>query len=331
MTQDQINKLFRAFESKSILVIGDILIDSYMFGKVDRISPEAPIPIVDISNKENRLGGAANVALNLKALGANVMIASVIGDDDRASLILDLLKKEHLETGNILRSAYRETSMKTRIISSGQQLIRVDEEMTHPLIEDDETQFIKDCKILIKRSKPDAIVFQDYDKGVITPVLIDEIILEAHQAEVPVLVDPKKRNFLRFAHVDLFKPNLKELNQGLLRNISKDDVNGLIHAAKKLHETLKVKQILITLSEAGIFTSDGTHFHTLPAHIRNISDVSGAGDTVISVAALGMACNLSLIDIATIANLAGGIVCEIPGVVPIDKKQLLEECLMAYK
>lgn len=331
MTQDQINKLFGAFESKNILVIGDIMIDSYMFGRVDRISPEAPIPIVDITNKENRLGGAANVALNLQALGANVLIASVIGNDDRAKLILDLIKKEHLETEHILLSNHRATSMKTRIISCGQQLLRVDEEMTNPLKEEVETQFIQDCKLFINQSKPDAIVLQDYDKGVITPVLIDEIIQEAHQAEIPVLVDPKKRNFSRFAHVDLFKPNLKELNQGLLRNISKDDVSGLIMAAKELHKTLKVKQVLITLSEAGIFTSDGTNFHTLPAHVRDISDVSGAGDTVISVAALGMACNLSLIDIATIANLAGGIVCEIPGVVPIDKRQLLEECLMAYK
>ena len=330
MDTNGIKKLFKSFEGKKILVIGDVMIDSYMWGKVERISPEAPIPVVTITEKENRLGGAANVGLNLLSMGANPILCSVIGSDNMGIEFLNLLDKRKLAKHGIIQSDQRITTVKTRVISDNQHLLRVDEEVSGRLPEEDEQELILKINHILDSEIIDAIIFQDYDKGNITPVIIEEITDRANEMEIPVLVDPKKRNFHHFKNVTLFKPNFKELTEGLKIEVKLHDINGIHQAAKKLRDNLNAKYVMVTLSEGGIMICEGDKYSALPAEIRDIADVSGAGDTVISVACLCLASGAPAEDIAAISNIAGGLVCEKVGVVPIEKELLFEECLDAY-
>ncbi len=306
------------------------MIDSYMWGKVNRISPEAPVPIIMSTKQENRLGGAANVALNVQALGANPILCSVIGKDSKSKTFYSLLKKRNLTGEGILEDENRKTTVKTRIIADNQQLLRVDEEMDEELHPETETIFIKKVQTIISDKKVDAIIFEDYDKGSITPEVIKSIVDLANKCNIPTLVDPKKRNFMEYKNVTLFKPNFKELVEGSKIDIKKGDFDGIFKASQKLHSELSSKYLLITLSELGVFISYNSSYKTIPAEIRDIADVSGAGDTLISTASLCLAAGLEPELIAGISNLAGGLVCEKVGVVPINKKQLLEESLEKY-
>jgi len=325
--KEELKKVFSLFNQFNILVIGDVMIDSYMWGKVERISPEAPIPVVSVTKKENRLGGAANVALNVKALGANPIICSVIGNDDKGNEFLQLLNNHGLPTNGMLQNNDRITTVKTRVISSNQHLLRVDEETDKNINIEIEAEFIAKIENIINTEKIHAIIFEDYDKGAITPLLIQKIVALANQNKIPTLVDPKKRNFNYYQNVTLFKPNFKELVEGLKLDIKKSDNEEIKKAAQRIQNEWNIGNVLITLSELGVFISNGKTTHNLPAEIRDIADVSGAGDTLISTATLCMAANLSIFDIATISNMAGGLVCEKVGVVPIDKQLLLNECL----
>jgi len=320
--------LFDSFNNKNVLIIGDVMIDSYIWGKVERISPEAPVPIINAHKREDRLGGAANVALNVKSLGGNAILCSVIGNDKNADLFLDLLEQDSLSAEGILKSENRITTKKTRVIGHHQQLFRVDEELdTNIDTTTTEKLFEKIIKVLSTK-KIDVIIFEDYDKGVITERLIQTVVSKAKELSVPIVVDPKKRNFLSYVGVDLFKPNLKELKEGLKLDFNANDTEELIAAALKLKSIIQSKSIMITLSEHGVLICDESGNKIIPAHVRNISDVSGAGDTVISVAALALSSNVSLNTAAELANLAGGLVCEKVGVVPIDKTELLNEAIL---
>lgn len=322
-------KIFNRFEGLNILIIGDVMIDSYMWGKVDRISPEAPVPVATIVKTEDRLGGAANVALNIRAMGANPILCSVVGHDPKAKSILSLMKKLDITKEGILLSKERETTVKTRILGNKVQMLRVDQEITTPLSEKDENDFIGSIFNIINSSKIDSIIFQDYDKGVITPKVISEVIKLANKKEIPTAVDPKKKNFLEYKNVTLFKPNLKELKEGLKIEFDLPSMDNLIDASNLLHQRIKSQMIFITLSENGVFIADyglkQNNMVIIPAHKRSISDVSGAGDTVISVASLCLALKLPFKTVAEISNLAGGLVCEQVGVVPINKQLLLSE------
>lgn len=325
MTETAINELFNSFSQKKVLVIGDVMVDAYMWGNVNRISPEAPVPIVSSKKRENRLGGAANVARNIIALGATPILCSVIGNDEKGSIFKELLEKREMTQKGILSSEKRITTVKTRIISNSQQLLRVDEEIETPLDSETEEIFIELLLRIIADEKPDAIIFEDYDKGVITENLIEQVVEKANSSNIPTLVDPKKRNFLTYKKVSLFKPNFKELVEGLKIEIDKTNKNQLIRATQQFHEMSEHKIIMTTLSEAGVFISDNHQYISIPAEVRDITDVSGAGDTVISTAALCLASDLSLFEIASISNLAGGLVCEKVGVVPIDRELLIAE------
>lgn len=322
-------KIFNRFDGLNILIIGDVMIDSYMWGKVDRISPEAPVPIATIVKTEDRLGGAANVALNIKAMGANPILCSVVGHDPKAKSILSLMKKLNITKEGILLSKERETTVKTRILGNKIQMLRVDQEITTPLNEKDEKDFIGSIFNIINSTKIDSIIFQDYDKGVITPNVISEVVKLANKKEIPTAVDPKKKNFLEYKNVTLFKPNLKELKEGLKIEFDLPSMDNLIDASNLLHQRIKSQMIFITLSENGVFIADyglkQNNMVIIPAHKRSISDVSGAGDTVISVASLCLALKLPFKTVAEISNLAGGLVCEQVGVVPINKQLLLSE------
>lgn len=309
------------------MIIGDVMVDSYLWGKVERISPEAPVPIVSCTNREDRLGGAANVALNIRSLGASAILCSVIGNDGAGKTFIKLMKQNKMETAGILYDPARKTSQKTRIISSNQHLLRVDDEDIHYLQPHSETLLIEAIRSLLSKIKIDAVIFQDYDKGVITPRIIDETFKLFEQANIPVLVDPKKRNFTYYKNATLFKPNFREFTEGIKTDVSRNDQEGIIREAKAFLQKTGHKYLLLTLSEQGVFISDGRESHFVPAHVRDIADVSGAGDTVVSVAALCLASGLSPLHTAKIVNLAGGIVCEKVGVVPIDREQLLQESL----
>jgi rfaE bifunctional protein kinase chain/domain len=329
--KNTIEKAFTDFDKQTILVIGDVMIDSYMWGKVDRISPEAPVPIIAVSKRENRMGGAANVGLNIRALGAKAVMCAMIGDDEGGAIFKRLLKKREMTDEGILVSSERKTTIKTRVISDNQHLLRVDEEEIYALTKNQEKIFINHLDALLKNQNFDAIVFEDYDKGNITPAIIEFVVQSATQQNIPTLVDPKKRNFLDYKGVTLFKPNFKEICDGVKIDLKKGDFAALNNATDILKNELGAKYVMVTLSELGVFITENGSFHQMPAEIRDIADVSGAGDTVISVAACSLASNLSIRQVAVIANLAGGLVCEKIGVVPIDKNALLKETVAYFK
>ena len=329
MNKEKLQKVFAQFDGFNVVVIGDAMVDAYMWGKVERISPEAPVPIVACTNQENRLGGAANVALNIQALGATPILCSVVGDDSKGVIIRELLHAENLTDEGIFVDPSRPTTVKSRIISDNQHLLRIDWEKTDNLSPEVEVAFTNHILSIIERHKVDAIVFEDYDKGAITVDLIRRVVEKARAKGIPTLVDPKKRNFTAYNGVTLFKPNYKELVEGLKLDVKKNDFEGIFNAAKYIHRQMDVGLVFITLSELGVFISNGNSYDAIPAHMREIADVSGAGDTVISTASLCLAAGLSPEETATIANMAGGLVCEKVGVVPINKQLLLEECLKA--
>ena len=308
-----------------IMVIGDVMVDSYLWGKVERISPEAPVPVVTCTKRENRMGGAANVALNLSSLGAKVVMCAVTGSDEKALLLRQLMEQEGMPDGLLLSDTGRVTTTKTRVISGSQQLIRVDEEDVHFLDATMENVFIEKIITYLDRAKVDAIIFQDYDKGVITPRLIGEVVKKANQLHISTLVDPKRRNFAHYRSVSLFKPNFKEFLEGQKLEISRNSLAEIAEAGKSYLAKSGNKLLLLTLSDEGIFVTDGTKQSVIPAHKRDIADVSGAGDTVISVAALCLAAGCDPALTAALANLAGGLVCEKLGVVPIDREIFLQE------
>lgn len=302
------------------------MIDTYLWGKVDRVSPEAPVPIVSDIIEENRLGGAANVALNVKSMGAVPILCSVIGGDERGTIFLDLIEEQTLADVGITVDEYRVTTQKTRVISGFKHLLRIDEEISTPLSENSQANFIEMVQSLIENGGIDAIIFQDYDKGVVTASLIEQITKLSNERSIPLLVDPKFRNFNTFKDVSVFKPNLKEFKKGLKLDAGKDDIGVLIEAGDKFRAEKNFDVLMITLSDQGILVIEDERYSHIPAIERTVTDVSGAGDTVICVSALSYACRLNAVQTGAIANLAGGQVCEKSGVVPVNREQLLEEC-----
>lgn len=327
MTANAINELFEKFNSLTALIVGDVMIDAYYWGKVERISPEAPVPIVQVQQRENRLGGAANVALNVKMLGSKAIIASVVGDGSKGDMFRSTLKENGFSTEGIIDSPDRMTTVKTRVISQGHHLLRIDEENTSPLTSTDERHLLDCIKGILERQKVDVIILEDYNKGVLTEKVITTIIAWAREKAIPTTVDPKKDNFFAYTGATLFKPNLKELKEGVKIDFDKQDFNALQGAIRSLESRLKNDVTLVTLSELGVVTNSAQGFHHEKAHRREILDVSGAGDTVISVASLAMAAGASPAVYAALANIAGGLVCEKVGVVPVDKALLQSEAI----
>jgi D-glycero-beta-D-manno-heptose-7-phosphate kinase len=315
--------ILEQFNGLKVLVVGDVMIDAYYFGKVERISPEAPVPVVAVDKKENRLGGAANVAMNLVALGAKPIVCSVVGTDKEGKDLVELFHQSQIDTSGIVTSSQRVTTVKLRVISQATQMLRIDTEDTQPINEIESNELVKRIAELLPEA--DVLIFEDYDKGVLTQHNIAAITKAAQQHNVPVVVDPKKRNFNFYHHVDLFKPNLKELKDGLKIEFDADDTATFEQSIQTMMANMQLKYAMVTMSERGVMITDGKHFEYIPAHIRKIADVSGAGDTVISVASLCMALKLDMKKVAELSNLAGGLVCEEVGVVPIDKQKLQQE------
>lgn len=323
---EDFKKLFASFSSLKVGVIGDVMLDTYLWGKVDSISPEAPVPIVSLHHKEYRIGGAGNVALNCQSLGAQTFILSVLGDDKDGLFLEELFTENMIDASYLVKNSGRFTTNKTRIISRNQQMMRLDAEMTDDLNLNDENALLGKVRSFIETVDPDIIIFEDYNKGVLTEKVIHEVIGLCKQAGVITVVDPKRKNFFSYHNVDIFKPNLKEVKESL--NLSFEDVNQPllqdIHA--KLENFLHHNISFITLSDKGVFYQKDRQSKIISSHQRNIADVSGAGDTVIAVASLVYAASKNVDLMAEIANIAGGLACEEVGTVCFTREELLQVC-----
>lgn len=319
-------QLLQKISGIKVGVIGDVMLDTYIWGDVERISPEAPVPVVSLKNKEQRIGGAGNVALNLQSLGAKPFVISVTGEDSEAGKLNELFSQSNINTNYSLRSKKRVTTNKTRIISKNQHMMRLDAEITADLDREDEQKLAELFERFVASEKPDLVILEDYNKGVLTEALIHIVISVCRKKGIVTAVDPKRKNFLEYRHVDIFKPNLKEVKDALNILPTHVDLQLLNTIHSELHHLLHHRISLITLSDKGIFYQQEDQSALIPSHLRNIADVSGAGDTVIAVAALVYAATKDVHLTAEIANIAGGLVCEEVGTVAIDPSKLLHEC-----
>ncbi len=320
------DKLFTDISKLKVAVIGDVMLDTYWWGNVERISPEAPVPVVAVSKREKRIGGAGNVALNVQALGANVAILTILGDDDDGIQLKQLLQENNIDTRFILESKKRITTNKIRIISRNQQMMRLDAEHTNDIDETDETKLQNQIEKYILSEKPDVVIFEDYNKGILTKNIITHTIEICNKNNIPTTVDPKRKNFFVYENATLFKPNLHEVITSLNLMPEEITLNILSGIHDKLRENLNHSISMITLSEKGVFYQEKNNKNIIPSHRRNIADVSGAGDTVIAVASLVYASTKNILLATEVANIAGGIVCEEVGTAAINKEKLIHEC-----
>jgi rfaE bifunctional protein kinase chain/domain len=323
---NELPAIFESIEKLKVGVIGDVMLDTYIWGRVDRISPEAPVPVVSLHHKEQRLGGAGNVGLNCRSLGAEVFVLGVTGDDEEAEKLEQLLNEKKIDSSYLIKSKSRITTNKTRIISRNQQMMRLDAEMTQDLDSKDEKELLLQLAKFIEQEDPDILIFEDYNKGVLTEMIIAEAISLCIESGVLTAADPKRKNFFSYKGVDIFKPNLKEAKEGLNLLFDVPDLYLLRDIHRELSQLLQHKISFITLSEKGVFYQQQKKAAIVPSHLRNIADVSGAGDTVIAVAALVYAVTKNAHLTAEIANIAGGLVCEEVGTAAVDKEKLLREC-----
>ena len=313
----KINKVFEKIKGKKIIIIGDSMVDSYVLGEINRNSPEAPVPIVDVKQEDTKLGGAANVALNIQSLGMEPILCSIIGDDKDGENFLKLCKKNNLDTTGIIIDYNRKTTNKKRVIVNKKHILRIDNEETNYIEPEIREKFVNNIEKLISNNK--IIIFQDYDKGVISKELIEEINKIDH---LFIAVDPKKRNFFEYKNVDLFKPNLSEMLNAF--NSKDDSIKNLNTISNELKSKNNIKNLMITLSDNGLLINNDAGFIHNKIENKKIIDVSGAGDTVISLASILFYLKLPEKFIAEMCNLAGGITCMSSGVSAINLKELTE-------
>lgn len=323
-TPQRLEELFQGFHGKNIAVIGDLMIDRYYWGQVHRVSPEAPVPVVEIESESVRLGGAANVANNIQALGGNPILVGLAGDDHPGALLLGLLKQQDLSRDGVVLDPSRPTTVKTRVIAHSQHVVRIDYESKAECPPDLRRKLIKTLQDRV--GSLDGIILEDYNKGVVTRELIGEVVSLARANRIPVTVDPKFNNFLEYKNVTVFKPNRREAEEVLGGKLN--TVEDVERAGRLLMETLGVESVLLTRGEDGmsLFEADGriTHMSTTAVHVR---DVSGAGDTVISTLTMALVGGASLREAAVLANCAGGIVVGEVGIVPVQPKELKDAAL----
>lgn len=328
-TTKKIEDLFNSFQDIRVAVLGDVMLDSYLWGQVERISPEAPVPIVHIQREELRLGGAANVALNLAALGAKVDLLSVVGDDDYGQSLRQLLHQQGIGYEHILSTSSRPTTRKTRIMARNQQVMRLDNEVVDDLESELENRLLERISSYFQKDRPQLLILEDYNKGVLTPKIIQSVLQMARAQSMITAVDPKNENFFLYKNVTIFKPNLGEIKAALQLNHLKDiNINTLSEMHTALYQQLAHQYSLFTLSEKGVFYQKSNQSPELiAAKIRKIADVSGAGDTVIAVIGLVYAVTTDMSLAAQLGNIAGGLVCEQVGTAAIDKDLLHQEAL----
>ena len=321
-TKERLKEIFNNFSGKPVLVIGDLMIDEYLWGNVTRLSPEAPVPVVEIEDESLRFGGAANVALNIKSLGCEPVLLGMIGRDRLGKEFVRLMREANMITEGIIYTEDRVTTVKTRIIGDNQHLARVDRENTAYLSGDLEKK-VRD-KISALLPHVEAVILEDYNKGLLSKNIIKTTLDLANKHQIVSAVDPKFINFLEYIGATIFKPNIKETSQALARVIeSEKDINN---AGLELMSKIKAKYVLLTLGAKGLALFDESRdINRIAAKTRKVSDVSGAGDTVISTMTASMVGGATAIEAACLANYAAGIVCEEVGIVPIERNRLQKE------
>ncbi|MCK9302162.1 MAG: bifunctional ADP-heptose synthase [Bacteroidales bacterium] len=312
------------FDDIAAIVVGDVMLDVFHYGNVSRLSPEFPVPVMEKRGQEFCLGGAANVATNMKSLNAQVFLCSVIGNDEAANKVHYMLKDKNINCTGLISSKHRKTTIKNRIIGNGKQLLRIDEEDKFDLLADEEKQLTDYIGNLLTQQKVNVIVLQDYNKGVLSAQVIDKIIKLSKTYNIPICVDPKKSNFDRYNDVLLFKPNLKEFSEFCLSDF--EDSEALKPAMKTFMTEHNINNLMITMADKGLMVMQSDeNICIIPAINCNVVDVSGAGDTVIAVASLCLAAGLPVNKMANISNLAGGLVCEKPGIAYLSRQELSEK------
>ncbi len=318
MTIELLQSILSKAQGKTIAVIGDVMLDRFYWGSVSRISPEAPVPVVDVEDESYHLGGAANVANNLKSLGLNPVLFGLIGQDFSGDRFIKIANESGIDPKGLFRDKGRPTTVKTRIIGNNQHIVRLDREVRASITSEAETSIISKLKA---EKNLAGIIFGDYNKGTISEIIITEVISFANTSDIPVYVDPKFDNFFSYKNATFFKPNKKEASTALLMELKSSA--ELLTAGKKLMEILSPQNLLLTLGSKGmmLFDSNGDIWH-VPTIARHIADVSGAGDTAIATLAAAMAGEANSSDAAMLANYASGAVCELPGIVPITEKLL---------
>ena len=312
------------FAKKSILVVGDIMLDSFMWGVAERISPEAPVPIIAVDTVTHSPGGAGNVALNLSKLSAKIRVIGLVGNDAESEILTNKLQDAGIDTNSIIKDATRPTTVKIRVIAHNQQVIRTDREEIRDIHEDNLEKIgsILD-NILVKI---DGIIIEDYNKGLLTPDSIALILAKAAAYDIPVYVDPKKKNFFAYQSVRLFKPNMSEFESALRGN---NDHKDFEDSGNNLRKTLKTEILMVTRGEHGISLFSDQGMKTIATKARKVHDVSGAGDTAISAFVLADLAGANIEEAAQISNYAAGRVCEEVGVVPITL-EMLDEIVEHY-
>lgn len=324
LSESRLKELTEAFKKKRIAVVGDIMVDKYVWGTVGRISPEAPVPVVEVDKETERLGGAANVANNIKSLGGEPILVGVVGDDANGVLLSKLLAAQGCPTTGIVSDASRPTTMKTRVIAHSQHVVRIDHEQRRDISPDVQEQIFSLLRRII--GSLDGIILEDYNKGVIVKSLIHRIVELAREQGKIVTVDPKFQNFFEYKNVSVFKPNRKEVEEALGIRMSSED--EIVRAMELLQKRLNAENILLTRGEHGMTLLDnGGVLRHLPTRARHVADVSGAGDTVIATLTMALASGASIQESATISNFAGGVVCGEVGIVPITPDALIETIL----
>ena len=320
LQESDLTEIFAQFPQKKILVVGDLMLDFYLWGKASRISPEAPVPVVDIERSEYRLGGAANVVHNIYSLGAIPMIVGVVGDDHSAQEFYQILDSFDISESFLVKDVSRPTTVKSRIFANNQQVMRYDLEKKQDINQQIEKNIIKNLDSALKSA--DALVLQDYNKGVLTPKIIRFAIKKAKEKGIPITVDPKVNNFCEYKSCTVLKPNLVEVK----KNYGQDIVNDkdLKKAARELCKKLSPEYLIITLSEKGLVIFDKEeNVHQIPTFAKEVYDVSGAGDTVISVLSLCLSCGVDIITSTILANHAAGAVCGKRGINPATVEDIL--------
>jgi len=318
LTRDRLLQLIQRMKESRVVVVGDIMLDRYLVGDTERLSPEAPVPVVTVRERHSALGGAANVAANVVALGARCLLVGGIGDDVDGAAIRQELAVARLEDRHVLTIAGRPTTSKTRIVARGQQIVRIDDEVDSLLERADLNRLIGAAREAL--ADADALLLEDYNKGALAPDLILAVMEVAKRRGIPIIVDPKYRQFFQYAGATVFKPNRRELESAL--GASVDLQNG--DALPEVLSRLKVDNLLVTLGPEGmvLVTKDGGLIQ-IPSIARQIYDVSGAGDTVTAWLGTALAAGASVREAAQLANYAAGVEVGKPGVATVSPEEVL--------
>jgi D-beta-D-heptose 7-phosphate kinase/D-beta-D-heptose 1-phosphate adenosyltransferase len=318
LSRDRLLHLIQRMKSSRVVVIGDIMIDRYLYGETERLSPEAPVPVVTVRDRTAKLGGAANVAANVASMGASCLLVGAVGDDGDGAAIRQELVVARLDGRHVVTIAGRPTTSKTRIIARAQQIVRIDDEVDALLDGPDLDRLIRSASEAL--ADADALLLEDYNKGALAPALITEVMAVARRRGIPVVVDPKYRQFFAYAGATVFKPNRRELESALGAAVDLQDRNAIPEVLARL----KVDNMLVTLGADGMLLvmKDGSSLR-IPSIARQVFDVSGAGDTVTAWLGTALAAGASLVEAAQLANYAAGVEVSKPGVATVSPEEVL--------